>query len=203
MTSVGSDSKSLAFERFFERFRGRLGKRAPTFAFALEHIAARGPVNIVETGCLRTPGNWAGDGCSSALFASFIGNFGGTLTSIDIDPAACAECRRQTERYSVDNHVIEGDSIIALAEIASSGRKIGLLYLDSYDFDASSPRGSQMHSLAEAQAAQDAVVDDGIILIDDVGLTHRGKGGMSIPWLESVGWEQVAEGYQVVLMRKG
>jgi hypothetical protein len=195
-------NKPHTFEDFFSQFRGRLGKRAVTFAFALEHISSRGPVNIVETGCLRMPGNWSGDGCSSALFASFIQAFGGTLTSIDIDPAACAECRRQTERYSVDNEVIEGDSIIALTEIASSGGKIDLLYLDSYDFDASSPQGSQGHSLAEAQAAQDAVVDDGVILIDDVGLTHRGKGGMSIPWLESVGWEQVVRGYQVALMRK-
>ena len=75
----------------------RLGRRATGFARIFDLLArkrrSRGPLTIVETGCLRAL-NWEGDGCSSILFHEFAVATGSQFVSVDIQPEHCALARR-------------------------------------------------------------------------------------------------------------
>lgn len=81
---------------FDARFGPRLQHRARTFRAVFEPLEAAGPrddYRIVETGCLREPGSWRGDGQSTALFDAFVIHDGGRVQSVDLDPAAVRAAR--------------------------------------------------------------------------------------------------------------
>ncbi len=94
--------------------------------------------------------------------------------------------------------LITSDSV---SYLSSFGPQIEFLYLDSYDFDPSNPAPSQTHALNEAKAALPRLSDNAVIMIDDVGLEHGGKGGLVIPYLLERGWRVYHEEDQVILVR--
>ena len=64
--SVPELDQSLPFEQQFSRFfQPRLNKRADGFATLFQALTRHARPLIIETGCLRSPGNWEGDGQSS------------------------------------------------------------------------------------------------------------------------------------------
>jgi len=61
--------KSPEFWQFFDAIRPQLANRADTFGKCFEYLDRFDrPVGILETGCTRQAGNWAGDGGSTVLF---------------------------------------------------------------------------------------------------------------------------------------
>ena len=88
---------TLSFDEQFDLyFRPRLAARAESFAALFAALAEqrRSPV-VIETGCLRISGNWAGDGQSSFLFDAWTRDTtGGRFFSIDILPESIETARR-------------------------------------------------------------------------------------------------------------
>lgn len=80
---------------------------------------------------------------------------------------------------------------------------VDLIYLDSWDFDWMLGGPSQEHQLKEVQKYWPHLCKGGIMLLDDIGLEHGGKGGMAIPWLlEQPDAELIFLDYQAVFKKK-
>ena len=169
------------FWTFFEQeAEPRLDKRAVSFRKMFEYLDTfTGPVTIVETGCLRQIGNWAGDGQSTLLFDKYVTARadGSHVYTVDLDPAAVAACK---SLVSANVSVTAGDSVKYLDELAETfitdGVTPALLYLDSYDVDWSYWFPSAAHHLKELAVAQRFIDDSTLVVVDDCGLT-----GMVLP----------------------
>lgn len=150
---------------------------------------------IVETGTLRDPQAWAGDGCSTLIFGLFVSHHGGQLHSIDSNMRS-VEIANAACRHWPRVQIHHGDSIEWLRRFNG---EIVALYLDSSDTDVP---GHAEHCLEEAKAAEPKIAPDGMMIIDDtISLGGRllGKGSLAVPWLMSRGWRVVHQGYQVIL----
>ena len=129
--------------------------------------------------------NWPGDGRSTVLFDRFVEAHGGELTSIDLNPEACAYARREVGERSF---VVEGDSVRELRRIARElrgrGETIDLLYLDSLDADPVDSRPAAEHALLELCAAGPALGAGSLVLVDDAYRAligwPRGDGGFEV-----------------------
>ncbi len=165
-------SNSRFWQWFDHEAAPQLQHRAVSFRKMFDYLGRYSdrPVVIVETGCLRTPGNWAGDGQSSLLFDQYLqlSDHGGLGFAVDIDPAATAACR------SVVSPLIDvqtGDSVKAMSELTprllASGQTIDLLYLDSFDLDWANPTPSSLHHLKELVAISPALRADTLVVVDD------------------------------------
>lgn len=187
---------------FLNKYRELLVHRAPTFLKALFLLHARtneigrSPI-IVETGCARIEDNWAGDGLSTLIWADYVNTFGGKFYSVDIDPK-CIEFARSKIVETDQVKLVCQDSLFFLKHFDNN---IDLLYLDSMDFcTTGDPNPPQDHSLREAQVATPLLTSRSLILIDDCGLIHGGKGGKVVPYLVNEGvWAIAHYGYQILL----
>jgi len=157
-----------------------LALRAVSFRKMFEHLDTfTGPVTIVETGCLRQIGNWAGDGQSTLLFDKYVTyrNDGSKVYSVDIDAAAVDACKSQV---SSSVTVTAMDSVRFLNNLAEQFVKdsttVELLYLDSYDVDWTYWFPSAAHHLKELVIAQRFIDTSTLVVVDDCGLT-----GMILP----------------------
>ena len=92
---AGFDYQKPFDAQFLEHFQPRLGKRADGFAalFAASANRQARPL-IIETGCLRIPGNWEGDGQSSFMFDALVRARNGHFFSLDILPESIDTARR-------------------------------------------------------------------------------------------------------------
>lgn len=150
-----------------------------TFAY-LDMLS--GPITIVETGCARTRGNWAGDGQSSVLFDTYLAarEPGSGGWAIDLDPQATAVCR---ELVSDRIQLRTGDSVPTLRDLAvefrQTGRTIDFLYLDSYDVDWNNPTPSAVHHLKELVSIVPVLRPDTLVMVDDAPSTCRVVGNSS------------------------
>lgn len=202
-----------------------LGKRSATMRWALENAPAS-PA-IVETGCVRDPGRWEGDGMSTMVFAQWIRQHGGSLVSIEVDPLTAHFARMAIPEATI----VTADSVEWLR--AFHGR-IDLLYLDSLDYPDGPLRDlydgqhdihaamaaldamteaeivekhgdlvlpSQEHCAAEYQAARPNLHDGSIVVIDDAELPGGGKARLARRLLEDDGWRCVMDAYQTVWAR--
>ena len=90
----------LPFNEQFERFfLPRLGRRADGFAAIFKAFQSHHERPfIIETGCLRIPGNWDGDGQSSFMFDALVRDRHGVLLSIDEPPKASRRRGRRAAR---------------------------------------------------------------------------------------------------------
>lgn len=162
--------------------RRSLGDRLNGFLLAL--LLTRPNFRIVETGTLRIPGNWSGDGQSTLIFGNIVDQYGGSLYSYDISSESVKVAREATAGLSGVN-IIKKDSITALTE---HDKEIDLLYLDSLDFDVDNPLEAQEHQLRELTAAYDKLTEHAVVLLDDADLKHGGKARLTIKSLRSTGW---------------
>ena len=87
----------LTFDEQYRRyFRPRLDKRAEGFDMLFQSLQALGrSLLIVETGTLRLPGNWEGDGQSTFMFDALVRESGGVLISIDVTNESVDSVRRR------------------------------------------------------------------------------------------------------------
>ncbi len=185
---------NVQFERFF---LPKLGRRADGFAaiFNAVQLRQQRPL-IVETGCLRIPGNWDGDGQSSFMFDALVRDRDGVFLSIDITPDSIDSARRAC---SSATQLICNDSIAALHALSQIVHElVGLLYLDSFDLDCSDPMPSAIHHLMELTAARPLIGPGTIVCVDDyeVGEQRGGKGLLLDRFFSEIRAEVLYSGYQ-------
>jgi hypothetical protein len=148
----------------------RLKLREPTFRKIFEHLDSLDkPVTIVETGCVRLPENWAGDGQSTVMFDNYASTVPGSVVhTVDLDPAATAACAALVSKTV---KVYTGDSVIVLRTIArdlkAKNLPVDLLYLDSLDLDVDNPVPSAMHHLKELVSIAQVGTRDTLVVVDD------------------------------------
>jgi hypothetical protein len=175
-----------------------LADRNRTFDALLRAAGSFPNPNVVETGCIRSPEDWAGAGNSTYIFGAWLGGRkSGRLVSIDKDANHCAFARKATQLWSDRISVECSDSVIWLRQ---TQRPIDILYLDSLDVEA--PHHAE-HGLAEIKAAETKLSEHAIVLYDDTLWDGGwvGKGALGVPYLLGRGWKVMAAGYQTVLSR--
>jgi len=141
--------------------------------------------SIVETGTLRTPGNWM-DGQSARLFTEFVDVYNGRVRSVDIDSTACEAARNSIAslNFSVDL----SDSVAWLAAQKDLDT-VDLFYLDSYDVDWNDDTASAQHHLEEFKIIEPYLRTGTVVAIDDnsrwINNSRRtGKGRAIVEYLE-------------------
>lgn len=184
------------WDDYFNNIKEQLGVRQNTFEQIFDYLTSfkHSPV-IVETGTYREENNYTGDGCSTLLFDNYVGHYGGTLLSVDIDPVACELARNATEHAKI----IESDSIEYLGNLDG---ECDLLYLDSYNiqnwYDDWAPAA---HHLKELFAAKNIIKPGTLIVVDDNVCTpdgvRRGKGRLIAELMDALCIEPLFEDYQV------
>jgi hypothetical protein len=188
---------------FAEQFRGhfqpRLGKRADGFAAIFEALTAAPPRPlIIETGCLRIPGNWEGDGQSTFLFDALIRAQGGAFFSIDILAESIETARRAC---SSAVNLICNDSVAALYTLSQLLRgPAALIYLDSYDVDLDNPMPSAIHHALELAAVRPLLGPGTLVCVDDYGIGPQpgGKGLILDQFFTNIRATVLYSGYQRV-----
>jgi hypothetical protein len=192
---VGIYTDKRAFLELFEEYCApRLNHRAETFRTVFKLLNGH-PARIFETGCLRVPGNWEGDGQSTFMFDRYVESYGGKLMSIDISPEAVKAAQEVTWNAEVNC----GDSVAFLnAHCHRYSDPIQLLYLDSWDLDANNPLIAAHHHMNELCAAMPALDFGSIVFVDDTWRHANGKpfgkGMLIADFMDKIGAEQIAEG---------
>ena len=155
--------------------------------------------NIIETGTLRTPGNWM-DGQSARLFTEFVDLYGGQVRSVDIDSQACESARNTitSDKFSVAH----SDSVAWLQQQTDLDQ-VDLFYLDSYDVDWNNDAASAEHHLNEFLIVQPNIHPGCVVVIDDnsrwVNNNQRtGKGSRIVDYLYGQGHLPILDEYQII-----
>ena len=180
------------------RDRPRLGKRADGFAAIFDALPRpRRDLLVVETGCMRVPRNWEGDGQSTFMFDALARDCNGLFFSIDITVESVDTARRAC---SSATHLILNDSVAALHALSRAvPAQASLLYLDSYDVDLANPLPSAIHHALELTAARALIGPGTIVCVDDYGLGSEGGKGMILDkFFSSIRAQVLYCGYQKV-----
>ncbi len=175
--------------------------RRVTFEVAAHLMTERHVKTIVETGTTRDKeGVFDSNGGFTVLFGYWSALHQADLYSVDINPVAVENARTMLFPGSENNvHLIVNDSVHFLKNF---DKPIDFLYLDSFDFDGNNPLPSQLHHLYEIEAAYDKLSPNAVVMIDDCGLVHGGKGELVIYYLRQKGWRVYVTGYQIIMVRK-
>jgi len=178
-----------------------LDKRRSGFEILYDKVKNTKNPLIVETGCTRQPDNWFGDGQSTQVFNAMCELHEGTLNSVDIDEKAAGFARTLVGPRA---HIYCGDSITWLQEaetlFGKIGRKIDVLYLDSYDLDKHNWAPSALHHIFELLSIKNALQTGSLVAVDDNLLmddgNYAGKGIFVENWMARAGKQQIHKGYQ-------
>jgi hypothetical protein len=185
-------------EQFRQHFRPRLGKRADGFGVIFDALLTP-PRNllIVETGSMRVPANWEGDGQSTFMFDALVRYCGGLFFSIDISLESTETARRAC---SSTTQLILNDSVAALHALDRAiATKASLVYLDSFDLDPAAPLPSAIHHVLELAAARSLIGPGTIVCVDDYGIGSEGGKGMILEkFFSSIRASVLYCGYQKV-----
>lgn len=162
---------SNKFYQYFNEIKDELGVRKTSFSKIFEYLDnLDGPINIVETGCLRIKDNFSGDGQSTLLFDKYTlaREKESKVYTVDIDPNATKTCRSMV---SENVEINTGDSVNYLIELMSKfkseKKSISLFYLDSFDVNWQSPHQSAAHHLKELTAIIGSISEDTLVVVDD------------------------------------
>ncbi|MDF7674037.1 hypothetical protein PT277_07560 [Acetobacteraceae bacterium ESL0709] len=192
------EAEECCFEKGFKEFLyPRLGKRAESFALLFEQLKLQENPLIIETGCLRVPNNWEGDGQSTFQYDWFARAHRGHVITIDINQDSIESTRRAC---SGATSAILNDSVETLHMLSENlSRPASLLYLDSFDLDLSNPMPSAIHHAMELMAARNLVGPGTLICVDDFNVPPLGAGGKGLivdKFMHSIRAEVVYSGYQ-------
>lgn len=194
------DAENCGFDKGFKEFLyPLLGKRAKSFASLFEHLKVIKNPLIIETGCLRVPNNWEGDGQSTFQYDWFARDYSGQVITIDINQDSIDSTRRACS--GVTNAVLN-DSVETLNMLSKNlSRPASLIYLDSFDLDLSNPMPSAIHHAMELMAARGLIGQETIICIDDFDVPSFGAGGKGLivdQFMHSIRAEVIYSGYQKI-----
>ena len=182
---------------YLEKYAARLGVRRDGFLSMfslLEAARPQGDFRIVETGSMRVPDNWEGDGQSTVLFDQFVTFHGGEVLTVDMSPE-CGDLIAQACSGQV--RFTCGDSVRYLHKLRTTGdQRIDLLYLDSFDLDINQPTPSAFHHVKELLAIWPALAPGAVIVVDDNPPGMIGKGYLVENFFDHVGIPKVFDGYQ-------
>ena len=150
------------------------------------------PINIVETGCIRntTDESKFGDGWSTLNWKYYSDKTKSKVFVVDINEGHINKSKEIVPESKYITYYLS-DSIKFLQNF---GKKIDLLFLDSFDYcgDEENIRACHNHSLNELKAAWNKLNEHCFVLIDDVFADNwDGKGKLSIPYLLENGFELV------------
>jgi hypothetical protein len=165
-------SKNREFWHFFDHEAApRLALRERTFRKIFEFLdLIDRPITMVETGCARLAGNWAGDGQSTVIFDKYIStrDLESVCYTVDVNSTSVSECKKMV---SPRIQITEDDSVHYLAglvgQLSSSGTLIDFLYLDSFDLDFTYWYPSAVHHLKELAAAMRCIGEESLVVVDD------------------------------------
>ncbi len=144
--------------------------RWPAFEFIGKKLLAKGaPVNIVETGSLRTTNDWLGYGQATMVFDWILGQTGGSGHSVDIDLTTCHHARRNVKHM----RVVHADSIGFLRGFGFE--TLDLLYLDAYDWSPALKVESALHHMGELACIFNRLSTGCMIAVDDCHSEAEGK----------------------------
>ena len=174
--------------------------RARGFDIMFEHLLGQTPpYHIIETGTMRKPGNWK-DGCSAQLFTEFVDAHGGTVRSVDIDPAAC-----QTSAAAIasTNFSVSCSDSVGWLQQQTDLEQVTLFYLDSYDVKWDDEVPSARHHLREFQTIETYLTPGTMVAVDDNARrahdgSRTGKGRMIVEYLETQNIVPVFDEYQII-----
>tara|TARA_Y100000816_G_scaffold27912_1_gene17849 strand:+ start:1091 stop:1768 length:678 start_codon:yes stop_codon:yes gene_type:complete len=159
------------FNNFFESIKDKLGIRKASFTKIFQYLDnIKGPINIVETGCLRIKDNFKGDGQSTLLFDKYTQyrEDKSKVYTVDINPKATEICKSVVSD-NVEIHT--GDSVryltVQMPKLKKEEKKISLIYLDSFDVDWQSSDRAAAHHLKELIAVINHISEETLIVIDD------------------------------------
>jgi len=173
MIDIRSRNSTMFWNYFEKEAAPHLGLREVSFRKVFQYLDSfdsREPILIVETGCIRTAGNWIGDGQSTLMFDRYLQDRtgGGRCFAIDIDPEATTECRAMVSEATT---LFTGDSVSVLRDLSSSlslsSPPIALLYLDSFDLDWENPTPSAVHHLKELVSIYQWLTPTTLVVVDD------------------------------------
>ena len=165
----------------------KLGKREHAF----RTLTAQLPQNctIVETGTIRTLGNWEGDGQSTIIWDIFAEQLGGQVWTIDLDDTGAELVEQLQLKKTI---AIVDDSLDMLPKLKL--KKIDLLFLDSCDVDWNNPTPSADHHLAELLEAWPMLGAGSIVAVDD-NMNGTGKGMKVAEFMNDKNAVQILDGY--------
>jgi hypothetical protein len=207
--SARSAAPATPAEWFERSYGARLGMRSVTFREAIELLCERTSGEnrtIVETGCVRERNDYSA-GYSTVIFAGLVERFGGHVHTVDLSARNMALCRRVTRRWSqlISYNVGDSAQYLRAWPAATQGQPIDLLYLDSWDYPLAagsdgdgSRAASQVHCLAELEAALPSLHEASLVLIDDGDLPGGGKPLLAKRRLAELGWTRVIDAYQTL-----
>jgi hypothetical protein len=197
LVGLPEESNGLSFKDQFQQFfRQQLGKRADGFGAVFDALLKPcRALLVIETGCMRIPGNWEGDGQSTFMFDALVQDCGGSFFSIDVALESIDTARRAC---SSTTQLIMNDSVAALHALDRlTSTQASLIYLDSFDFDVANPMPSAIHHALELISARSLIGPGTIVCVDDYGLGADGGKGMILnKFFSSVRAEVLYEGYQ-------
>jgi hypothetical protein len=164
------------FWRFFNSDAApKLALRERTFRKIFEDLdSVEGGITIVETGCARLADNWAGDGQSTLMFDRYISSRDeqSECYTVDINPTSVSACKQLVGPRTI---VTQDDSVHYLGALAKkfsqAGKRIDLLYLDSFDLDAKYWYPSAIHHLKELTAVIRCIDARTLVVVDDCPLS--------------------------------
>lgn len=194
------DAESCGFHTGFNTYiRERVGKRAEGFATIFDALDHHDNPLIIETGCLRVPRNWEGDGQSTFQFDWYARENRGHVITIDINEHSINSTRRACSSIT---STILNDSVATLEALgANAASPAALLYLDSFDLDRSNPMPSAIHHAMEVMAARGLIGPGTVLCIDDFNVEPLGPGGKGLivdQFLTTINAEVLYSGYQKV-----
>jgi hypothetical protein len=170
------------------------GHRKESFEKMIAHLKTIDNPLIVETGCSRQLDNWGGDGMSTVIFDKYINEYGGEFNAVDIN----LDNVKMAQSLVSDKTTVHcSDSVSWLWNFNKLGKKIDLLYLDSFDFDQHNPGPSMCHHLFELTAIRPSLKKGTMIAVDD-NFGYFGKGMLVKHFMEHIGNPIVHTGYQLI-----
>ena len=175
---------------FDKKYRIVLRDRYWTMRTALNLLYLKPRHNIVETGCQRLPDDW-GSGNSTYIFAEFIDQYRGHLTTIDINPENIEACKKITAEFAGRIDYICANSMTILPALTAP---IDFLYLDSLDVpEVGDASEGQRHNLNEFKEAEHLLMPDSIIFLDDNNMENGGKTMFTKLYLETRGFKLILD----------
>lgn len=189
------------FWSFFEATAApQLAHRESTFRQLFSYLdKLADPLVIVETGSVRQPGNWRGDGQSTLLFDRYAQQRPGTrVLTVDSDAEASRQCLGLVSGL-VEVHT--RDSVAFLHTLAQHPwpDPSWCFYLDSFDVDYAAPYPSAAHHLKELVAIAPLLRPDSLVVIDDSPASPPGKGFLVAEYAQAIGARVMFHEYQLGL----